>query len=70
MEFSGTPPGNMRFKLDQSEGDGTMIRIEFPESAAYELYSEEGVKMAENDWDEDIGSPENLAKTHCGEWRY
>lgn len=70
LNFSGTPPGRMRFKLDQSEGDGVMIRIEFPESAAYAVYSEEGDKMVENEWDVEIGGPSYIKKTHCGEWRY
>jgi hypothetical protein len=26
--------------------------------------------MAEAEWDQDIGGPAYLKKTHCGEWRY
>jgi len=62
MEFAGTPPGNMRFKLDESEGDGTLIRIKFPESAAYEIYDTEGNKIPETEWNEDIGGPAYLTK--------
>jgi hypothetical protein len=59
----------MRFKLDASEGHGTLIRIPFPENGAYAAYVD-GVKMDETEWDRDIGGPAYLQKTHCGEWRY
>jgi hypothetical protein len=81
MEFTGTPPGAMRFKLDESEGAGTMIRIKFPESAAYQVihYStttdgdgnEVTTQTAENAWDTDVGGPAHITKKNgCGEWRY
>jgi hypothetical protein len=69
LDFTGTPPATMRFKLDTSEGDGSLIRIPFPESGAYAVWID-GVKMEETEWDRDIGGPAYLEKTHCGEWRY
>lgn len=69
----------MRFKLDESEGDGVLIRIKFPEAAAYELTDSAGNKMPETEWDENLGGPSYLTKTagelitgypNCGEWRY
>jgi hypothetical protein len=81
----------MRFKFDEAtmgqtsaedQGKGSLIRVQFPESAAYKVYDSAGVELTQNEWDEDLGGPAYLTKTkgvmsdaltdypNCGEWRY
>lgn len=54
IDFAGTPPGSMRFKFDEAtmgqtayadQGAGSLIRVNFPESAAYKVYDSAGVEL-------------------------
>ena len=69
IEYTGTPPKNMRYKLLGATGDGIILRIKYAEAGSYELWTS-GAKVEYNAWDQSIGAHGMVQKTTCGNNRY
>ena len=69
LEFSGTPPKEMRFSLDARAG-ATKIKIPYPVAGSIQVTAN-GKKKDYTPWDEVAGRHSALTKTKgCGENRY
>jgi len=76
LEFSGTPPNTMRFKLDARTG-GTKIRIPYPVAGSFQVGKSapgkgEYTRVDNNKWSDEEKSQGSLVKKAggCGENRF
>jgi len=69
IEFTGSAPKKMQFKLlDIDSDEGVLFKIHFKENRASTVKAE-GVVVPENDWDDENNKPFELARNNCGENR-
>lgn len=68
--FTGTPPGKMRFLLQEGiDGKGIFLRIRYAEAGSYQVKVGD-TSIPFNEWNTDIGQYAPIRKTECGENRY
>jgi hypothetical protein len=69
VRFTGTPPGQLHFKLEADGQTGIKVKIPYPTAGTYSVRAN-GVKIAPQPFDEELGHPTQLPKSTCGENRY
>lgn len=56
IDFTGTPPKEMRFSLDaHNNANGILIHIDYPDAGSYEVYANEQLQDPA-EWDNGLGS--------------
>ena len=71
IEFSGTPPGKLKFRLHARSGTpGFLVTINYPNAGAYQLYNEDNNPIQPTEWDNSQQDWGEVSKTSCGEWRF
>jgi hypothetical protein len=70
VRFTGTPPNQLRFKLEaDSTQAGIKVKIPYPNAGVYSVRAN-GVKHAPMAFDDVLGHPLQLNKVECGENRF
>ena len=69
IAFKGTTPKSLRFKLHDSAGTGSKLRILYADVGAYDVYKF-AKKIEPNKWNDKEGGQEQISKKKgCGENR-
>jgi hypothetical protein len=70
VRFTGTPPQQLRFKLEGDDSQsGIKVKIPYPVAGTYSVRAN-GVKHAPMAFDDVLGHPLQLNKVECGENRF
>jgi Ca2+-binding RTX toxin-like protein len=70
VRFTGTPPQQLRFKLEAgSTQAGVKVKIPYPNAGIYSVRAN-GKKITPQPFDEQLGHPTQLPKATCGENRF
>lgn len=68
VTFTGTPPGNLRFKLIGDSGS-IKVGIPYPNAGSYSLVMDDEIQEY-TEWDKEISQYAELPERKCGENRY